>query len=71
MEARLNTNQRRFQDYTARSAHAVVSTGAKLDVLGEYFGRTDGPVWVSEGASACNHLQSHLSEHARRSARIH
>ena len=30
---------------------AIISTGAKLEILGEHFGLTEGPVWIQENGS--------------------
>src|SRR4026209_2159026 len=30
---------------------SIITSDAKLEVLGEHFGLTEGPVWIREGAS--------------------
>jgi gluconolactonase len=30
---------------------AIISTDAKLEILGEHFGLTEGPVWIQENGS--------------------
>ena len=33
---------------------AIISTGAKIEILGEHFGLTEGPVWIQVPRAAAN-----------------